>query len=103
MATATGMYCTMFTTLAATIQVIIFKKIQLDYGLYVLIMTAIGTFPGIFFQRWVVSTTGKVSYQVMFMTACISLAVISIALINVPTLIHKKELGVALFAMNDYC
>jgi hypothetical protein len=39
----------MFTTLAATIQVIIFKKIQLDYGLYVLIMTAIGTFPGIFF------------------------------------------------------
>ena len=34
-ATATGMYVTMFTTLSATISVIIFKKIKLDYALYI--------------------------------------------------------------------
>jgi uncharacterized membrane protein YfcA len=33
-ATATGMYVTMFTTLSATIQVIIYKKIFLHYSLY---------------------------------------------------------------------
>jgi len=34
-ATATGMYVTMFTTLSATISVMIFKKIKLDYSLYI--------------------------------------------------------------------
>lgn len=48
-ATATGMYVTMFTTLSATIQVIIYKKIYLRYALYIQIMTFLGTLPGIFF------------------------------------------------------
>ena len=34
-ATATGMYLTMFTTLAATIQVIVFNKINMKYAVYV--------------------------------------------------------------------
>jgi hypothetical protein len=39
----------MFTTLASTTVVIILDRILLDYMWLVLIMTALGTFPGIFF------------------------------------------------------
>lgn len=48
-ATATGMYITLFTTLASTIVVIIMKRILIDYMWLVLFMTFLGTFPGIFF------------------------------------------------------
>ena len=47
-ASATGMYITMFTTLAASIQVFIFNKINLKYALSIQIMTFLGTFPGIY-------------------------------------------------------
>ena len=49
-ATATGMYLTMFTTLVASITIIIMKKIEMDYALYVLLMTVIGSLLGLFFQ-----------------------------------------------------
>ena len=48
-ATATGMYVTMFTTLSASIMLLIFKKINLEYSLYIQIMTIAGSLPGIFF------------------------------------------------------
>ena len=48
-ATATGMYLTMFTTLAATIQVMVFNKINMKYAIYVQLMTVIGSFLGLFF------------------------------------------------------
>jgi hypothetical protein len=53
-ATSTGMYVTMFTTLAATIQAVINNGINLEYSVYVQLMTFFGTFPGIFFQNYVV-------------------------------------------------
>jgi len=39
----------------------IFKKIALEYSLYVQIMTFLGTFPGILFQHYAVKVTGRVS------------------------------------------
>ena len=49
-ASSTGMYLTFFTTLVASIQGIFFKKFLYEHALYVIIMTVIGTFPGLFFQ-----------------------------------------------------
>lgn len=77
-ATATGMYVTMFTCLSATISVIIFKKIYLEYAIYVQLMTFTATFPGIFFQRYVVQQTGRVSNQVFMLVSCLFLAMVSI-------------------------
>lgn len=53
-ATATGMYLTTFTALSATLSVIVFKKINLPYAIWVLLMTVFGTLPGIFSQQYVV-------------------------------------------------
>lgn len=82
-ATATGMYVTMFTTLAATIQAIIFKKINLEYALYVQLMTFFGTFPGIFFQKHIVKETGKVFYQVFLLNFLIFVVLIAMLIINI--------------------
>jgi len=73
-ATATGMYITMFTTLSSSIQVIIFKKMDLQYALYLQIMTTLGSLPGNFFQSYMVRTTGRVSYQVFIFIFCIFFA-----------------------------
>ena len=43
------MYLSMFTTLSSTIQMIAHQKIDLEYSLYVLIMTILGTIGGLYF------------------------------------------------------
>jgi len=49
-ATASGMYITLFTSLSSTIIVITQKDIYFEYAIYILAMTVIGTFIGLFFQ-----------------------------------------------------
>lgn len=102
-ATATGMYVTMFLTLSATIQMIIFKKINMSYAVYVLIMTAIGSVLGLFFQRYIVKTFNRVSYTNFFFVAGIVIAILSTTIVNIPILIHKADLGESIFATSDYC
>jgi uncharacterized membrane protein YfcA len=46
---ATGVYNAMLTTLTDAIFLVFYKKIRFDYAAYVLVFTAIGTIPGIFF------------------------------------------------------
>jgi hypothetical protein len=93
----------MFTTLAATINVVIYKKIFLRYSLYVQIMTAFGTLPGIFFQAYAIKVTGRVSTQVFLLISCLSLATVSIFVLTIPTLIHKAQMGAQIFALAKYC
>ena len=47
-ASSTGMYLTMFTALAATINMIIFKRIDIQYMLVIAVLTILGSIPGIF-------------------------------------------------------
>ena len=102
-ATATGMYVTLFTTLSATISVIIFKKIKLDYSLYIQILTGLATLPGIFFQRYIVEVTGRVSNSVFLLVSCLFLAMFSILIINIPLIIHRNQEGEKLFFITPYC
>jgi uncharacterized membrane protein YfcA len=48
-ATATGMYLTLFTSLSYTIISIVQHQIYLEYASYILAMTVIGTLIGMFF------------------------------------------------------
>ena len=50
---ATAMYIAMFTCLASSIAMIMFKKLRLDYALYIQLMTVFGTVPGYFFQQYI--------------------------------------------------
>ena len=47
-ASSTGMYLTMFTALAATINMLIFKRIDVSYMLLIAVLTVLGSVPGIF-------------------------------------------------------
>ena len=61
-ATATGGYITVFTTLSSTISAVLSKRIQIDYAVYVLAMTLMGSFPGLFFQQYMVHKYKRVSF-----------------------------------------
>ena len=102
-ATATGMYLTMFTTLAATIQVMVFNKINMEYALYIQVMTVIGSFLGLFFQRYIVQRYNRVSYTNFFFVSAIIFAFFASIIINIPILVHKSELGEDIVVFTDYC
>lgn len=53
-AAATGMYVTIYLTLASSISVIILGRLSLDYAPYVVIFTMLGSLPGLFFQNYMV-------------------------------------------------
>ena len=58
MASATGMYLTFFTTLAASINLLINNKLNIPYSITINILTIIGTIPGLYGQLWIVKKAG---------------------------------------------
>lgn len=58
-ASATGMYLTLFVTLSASIVMSIFGMVTLDYCILLSILTVIGSAPGIILQPWLVKKTGN--------------------------------------------
>lgn len=80
--TATGMYISMFTALASSIGVILLKRMNYEYSGMVQIMTIFGSLLGIFFQDFMVKTTGRVSYQIIILTLCILLAMIWVLVLS---------------------
>ena len=61
-ATATAGYIAMFTTFISTFSAVLNKRIQMDYAVYVLAMTLMGSFPGLFFQQYLVHKYKRVSF-----------------------------------------
>jgi len=53
-ASATGMYCTMFTTLAGTINILINKQLNMPFSALICLITFLGTMPGLYGQNWIV-------------------------------------------------
>ena len=57
-ASSTGMYLTMFTALAATINMLIFKRIDVQYMVVIAVLTILGSIPGIFMQSYIRDKSG---------------------------------------------
>ena len=53
-ASATGMYCTMFTTLASTLIVLLNNGLNIPFAGLLIVMTIVGTLPGLKGQNWIV-------------------------------------------------
>ena len=51
---ATGMYVSMFTTMAATINTLINNKLNIPYALLISGISLLGTLPGLYGQGWIV-------------------------------------------------
>lgn len=82
---------------------IIHKRIKLDYAGYVLAMTAGGTLIGLFFQKYIVDTYKRVSYQSFVLVFTFFLSCTLAVVLNIPLIIHQSEVGEELFMITDYC
>ena len=80
-ASATGMYLTLFVTLSATIVFAIFGFVKLDYCILLNIMTIIGSGPGLYLQPWLVKKTGKPIVTVIIMQCVLMMMLISVPMI----------------------
>ena len=74
----------MFTTLNASIMTIVFKKINLNYAIYIQILTFFATFPGIFFQEYCIKSTKRVSTVILFGIGVLVTNLVLITLLNIP-------------------
>ena len=67
-ASATGMYCTMFTTLAASIITLLNQKLNLPYAVLLCSLSLLGTMPGLYGQGWIVrKAKGRNQFTVMIL------------------------------------
>lgn len=82
---------------------VIHKRIKLDYAAYVLAMTAGGTLIGLFFQKYIVDTYKRVSYQNFVLVTTFFLSCALAVFLNIPLIIHRSELGDELFMITEYC
>lgn len=58
-ASATGMYMVYFTCFASTVAVLLMNKLPIQYAIILCILTAMGTYPGVYGQAYIVKKTGK--------------------------------------------
>lgn len=82
---------------------LIHKRIKLDYAGYILAMTAFGTLIGLFFQKYIVDTYKRVSYQNFVLVTTFFLACALAVFLNIPLIIHRSEMGNELFMLTEYC
>lgn len=66
-------------------------------------MTFLGSFPGLFFQGYLVQITGRASTTVSILTCCVFGALIVSVGLTIPKTIHQASLGDNLFAVKGYC
>ena len=98
-AVATGMYLTTLMTLSSSIQLLVLRKINLDYLRYIVIMTLVGALPGMFFQTYVVKVTGRPSATVFILSSCLVLAAVASIGVGIPATIGEGDL----LELGQYC
>ena len=103
-ASGTGQYMTMYTTLSSTIVGLLMGKLNHKYAIVVNVLTIIGSYPGIYAQTAIVKKAGgKQQYVVMILCAFIIMILVSIPTLSTIAMTHKHEEGLRLFAFNSYC
>ena len=97
---ATAMYLGVLTTGTSSILVFFFQMIRLDYALWVSIMTAFGTIPGMYMQYKYVN---KTSYHILIVTLCFLMIVVAMMLINIPQLYQLNAIGEDIYKFKNWC
>ena len=93
-ASATGMYLTLFTTLASTINMFIFKSINISYCLMIGTLTIIGTVPGVYGQELIVrKASGRTQFTVMIVIFFLCLPALTVLPLNVSVAKDEKASG----------
>jgi uncharacterized membrane protein YfcA len=90
-ATATGMYITMFTTLVSTIQILFLHKLPLMYGLHVFFMTIFGSIPGVYLQSFLTEKFKRSSFILAIQLVVIAFILIGSLTINTQRLLNNPN------------
>ena len=103
-ASATGMYLTMFTAGCATITMIVFQRLDLQYTLIINIITILGTLPGVYGQGWIVRKAGgRFQFTIMIMMFFQVFAVATIFPMMLKNSFSARDYGEDIFAFSTYC
>ena len=93
-ASATGMYLTMWTALSATINVLINKGLNIPYSILICVLTLIGSIPGILGQGWLVKVTGgRNQFTVMILLSFLVLILVTVLPMSIITAIRASDDG----------
>mmetsp|Transcript_18582 Transcript_18582/g.25688 ORF Transcript_18582/g.25688 Transcript_18582/m.25688 type:complete len:139 (+) Transcript_18582:302-718(+) len=96
-ASATGMYMVIYSTCAASIVAIIMGNVEPIYTIVIMVMTIIGSYPGIMIQTYL-GNKGRESATVAILLFVIVFCLISIPAISFTYLDHKIEEGQEVWA-----
>ena len=70
---------TMFTALAATINMIIFKRIDIAYMLVIAVLTILGSIPGIFMQSYIREKAGgRTQFSVAILISVLAIIAVTV-------------------------
>jgi len=79
---STVMYAVLFTTMATSFIAVVEDLLNPQYGIVVIIMTILGTYPGILQQNYIIEAYKRNSIIVSIFTFCILFCMIMIPYLN---------------------
>ena len=103
-ASATGMYCTMFTTLAATINLLLNNGLNIPYFLLISALTIVGTIPGVLGQVAIVTKTGgRNSFTVAILLSFLFICLVTVLPLSIVETMRASDNGEDVTAFSPYC
>lgn len=103
-ASATGSYCTLFTTLAATINVLLNNSLNLPFALLICLISVVGTLPGVQGQVMIVQKAGgRAQFTVAILLAFLFFILFTVLPLSVIETMRAKNAGQDPMALKEYC
>jgi len=105
-ASSTGMYLTMLTTIAATVNMLVYKRLDVVYMLVLCGLSIVGSIPGILMQPYIRQKAGgRTQIMVMILISSLVLIAATLSPYMVFEVINAKEHGHSddVWAFKPYC
>lgn len=103
-ASATGMYMTMFTTAAATINLLLSNGLNIPYTVLISAISIVGTVPGLYGQvAIVVKSGGRNQFTVMILLLFLVICLISVLPLSILETLNANANGVNVTGFNSFC
>ena len=103
-ASATGMYLVLFTTLSASINLLINEQLNIPYSLWLSLFTIIGTIPGLFAQGWIVRKAGgRNQFTVMILIFILVFCLLTILPLSLLEALKANDDGKSITKVNSFC
>lgn len=98
------MYLTLFTTLAASINVLMNNKINIPYAILINVLSIVGTIPGLYGQLWIVKKAGgRSSMTVAILLFFIVFQLVTILPLSIVANMRKSDDGEDITSFKSFC